>query len=184
MTSWVRLLGEAVATATCVIVVVAGVRHCTASSIGVRQTAEGVQLEPSVGIDFSAKPRTVILFLQSGCTFCQASASFYRRLLAGDRMHAQVIVAAPVIDAGLRAYLAAREVEPDAVVYVEQRELPVASTPTVLLVDADGVVTYRWVGLLNAEQEADVLTAVYGRGGATDNPGHRAPPGGVLQRVR
>lgn len=128
----------------------------------VSEPFEDVRIDESVGIDFSLEPRTLIAVLQSGCGYCQESAPFYRRLLERDTAGIQVVVAAPSDDAGIGDYLASANIEPDAVVLVTRGQLPVPSTPTLLLVDGAGVVTHAWVGLLSAEREADLLDVLFG----------------------
>lgn len=162
MKASVRFVSEAAGIAViAVLMVVIGVRYLSPAPT-TQPAAVGVRLEASVGIDFAAGSRTVILFLQASCPFCRESAPFYRRLLTRRTTDVRVVVAAPAVDAGLRAYLVLQAIEPDAVVYVERDELPVSATPTLLVVGPDGVVTNSWIGLLDAEQEADVLNAVFG----------------------
>lgn len=157
----VRLVGEAVGVAVvAVLMLMIGARSLLPAST--TPAAVDVRLDASVGIDFATGSRTVILFVQSSCAFCRESASFYRRLLAHRTTDVRVVVAAPAVDAGLRTYLVSQEIEPDAVVYVEQSELPVSATPTLLVVDPDGVITHAWIGLLDTEREADVLDVVFG----------------------
>ena len=127
------------------------------------QEAVGTSLDGgAIGIDFAEPRATLIMVLASDCPFCQESMPFYRRLLSHDRARVQVVVAAPVRDAGMGDYLASESVTPDAQVFVEAGILPVGGTPTLLVVDSEGVVTHAWVGLLDAEREADVLGVLFG----------------------
>ena len=121
-----------------------------------------VRLDPEIGIDFTARPRTLVMVLRSGCGYCQESTPFYRRVLAHDAADVQTVVAAPSDDAGIGSYLAAASLKPDSVVLVDPDRLPVPSTLTLLLVDGDGLVTHVWIGLLDAEREAAVLDALVG----------------------
>ena len=109
----------------------------------------------TLGVDFSTGP-TLILVLQSDCGFCRDSMPFYRRLLSRARI--PVVVVAPLQDAGIAGYLGAQDVEPSAVVYAAAGDVPVTGTPTVLLVDADGVVAGSWPGLLSEAREHEVMT--------------------------
>lgn len=123
----------------------------------------GGHLDPAVGIDVAAGSQALVLALQSDCSFCQESMPFYRRLLvernSGDL---QIVVAAPSHDVGIGEYLAQEEFHPDDVVFVERGQLPVAGTPTLLVVDASGTVTHAWIGRLDAEQEAEVMSVLFG----------------------
>ena len=119
--------------------------------------------EETLGVDFASRPQTLIMALASDCGYCQESMPFYRRLLARERDSVQIVVAAPVQDIGIVDYLASENVLPDAVVFTDPGSgtLPVPGTPTLLVVDSEGVVTYSWIGLLNAEREADVLGVLF-----------------------
>lgn len=156
----VRFVGTAGVAVISVLVLVIGARSL--SPLMTTPSAIDVRLDASVGIDFATGSRTVILFVQSSCSFCRESTSFYRRLLAHRTTDVRVVVAAPAVDAGLRTFLVSQAIEPDAVVYIEQDELPVSATPTLLMTDPDGVITHAWIGLLDTEQEADVLDIVFG----------------------
>lgn len=123
----------------------------------------GLQLEgAALGVDFTDRT-TLIMALQSDCGYCRESMPFYRRLLTQDRAGGvQVVVAAPARDTGISDYLASEGVTPDAVVLDRAGELPVSGTPTLLVVDSDGVVTHSWIGLLDAERESEVLGVLFG----------------------
>ena len=58
-------------------------------------------------------------------------------------------------------YLASEDVTPDSVVFVDDGVLPVSGTPTLLMVDRDGVVTNAWIGLLSEERKAEVIDALF-----------------------
>jgi hypothetical protein len=112
------------------------------------------------GVDFGAAPQTLIMALRSDCVFCQESMPFYRRLLARDTVGTQVVVAAPARDVGINAYLASQAVVPDAILLVPPGGLPLYGTPSLIMVDPSGAVIDAWIGLLDAEQEAEVLAAL------------------------
>lgn len=161
-TPWIRLVSEAIAAAAAVTLLMVAAARYALPAAPPPVTAVGARLEASVGIDFRAGARTVVLFLQSDCRFCRESTPFYQRLTARDTAGVQIVVAAPAADAGMRRYLSTHEIEPDALVYVEQGELPVFATPTVLAVDPTGLVTHAWTGRLDAEQETNVLRVLFG----------------------
>ena len=100
--------------------------------------------------------------LDSGCIFCRESMAFYRRVATRDAPDVRVVVAASPDDTGIREYLKAEDLEPDALVVIERGVLPVSGTPTLLLVDSEGVVTHAWIGRLDADGEADVFNALVG----------------------
>lgn len=121
----------------------------------------GTRLNPSVGIDFSASPQTLIMVLSQDCQFCVESMPFYERLTNQDRTGTQMIVAALPTEPSLGQYLASRGVIPDAVVFVEPGQLPVLGTPTLLVADQSGVVTHSWIGMRRTGVEERVLQVVF-----------------------
>ena len=115
------------------------------------------------GIDWTAAEHTLVLSLDSECVFCTESTPFYRRVQEYDTADVQVVVVAPFYDLGMNDYLAAQSLRPDEVVMVtELSTLPESGTPTLLLVDRDGLVTHAWIGLLSSDREEEVLAAVFG----------------------
>ena len=123
----------------------------------------GERLDPSVGIDVAAGSQALVLALQSNCQFCQESMPFYRRVLVERNSgELQIVVAAPSHDVGIGEYLAQEGLHPDDVVFVERGQVPVAGTPTLLVVDASGMVTHAWIGRLDADQEAEVMSVLFG----------------------
>ena len=125
------------------------------------ESAVDVRLDSSIGIDFATADLTLMV-LQSDCGFCQESMSFYRRLTTVDTPDLQVVVAAPVGDTGISDQLMSESVYPDSIVFVSGGTLPVSGTPTLLLVDSEGLVTHSWIGLLDEAGEVDVLRALSG----------------------
>jgi len=97
--------------------------------------------------------------LRSDCPFCDQSKPFYEQLAKRDRTGVQIVVAAPRGDADIESYRPV--LEPDSIVFVEPGVLPVSGTPTLLLVDSDGLVEAAWIGLLGSDRQKEVLTAVF-----------------------
>lgn len=155
----IRRVGDAaVIGGAAVVLAWAGARYTGQSGPSV----VGRQLDASVGIDFGASSRTLVLFLRSDCVFCRASMSFYRQLASTNASGVRIVVAASAADAGIRRYLVSENLEPDMVVFAEEGELPVFGTPTLLVVDGKGVVMRSWVGWLDADGEAEVLRVLSG----------------------
>ena len=117
------------------------------------------RLDASTGIDLSAAERTLVAVLRSDCPFCDQSKPFYEQLAKRDRTGVQIVVAAPRGDADIESYRPV--LEPDSIVFVEPGVLPVSGTPTLLLVDSDGLVEAAWIGLLGSDRQKEVLTAVF-----------------------
>ncbi len=144
----------------CVVMLAFFAREYSRPASAPTPTIQDVYIDRAVA-DFGRTSKTLILALKTDCVFCQRSAPFYRRLIEHDRPDVQIVVAAHPNDHGIEAYLASEGVNPDSVVFVESGALPVRGTPTLLLVDGEGLVTHAWIGLLNADGEAEVLDAVF-----------------------
>lgn len=116
-------------------------------------------------VDWTAAEHTLVLSLDSECMFCTESIPFYRRVQTHDGVTSdvQIVVVAPFYDLEMEDYLVEQGLQPDEVVMVnELNTLPDSGTPTLLLVDRDGLVTHAWIGLLSSDREEEVLTAVFG----------------------
>jgi len=100
---------------------------------------------------------TLILVLQKGCRFCEASALFYRKLrevkLPGQRMLAVI----PGETFHTTRYLVEYGLVMDQVVNASLAEAGVLFTPTLLLVDESGSVKEAWAGQLDPAKEAEVI---------------------------
>ena len=69
----------------------------------------------------------------------------------------QIAVVAPPSDTGISDYLSSEGIIPDILIFADGNTVPVAATPTLLLVDRTGAVTNAWFGLLTPDQEAEVF---------------------------
>ena len=163
---WVRIAGDTVTVVVGVLlIVVLGLRLLGGDRPGIQQQQQqvvDVRLESDIGIDFAAASITLIMALQSDCGYCQESMPFYRRLLEHDTDDVQIVVAAPPGDSGIVAYLKSEGVTPDSVIFVELSRLPVSGTPTLVLTEGEGLVTHAWIGLLDAEREAELIDTLFG----------------------
>lgn len=98
---------------------------------------------------------TFLLATASSCRFCTESMPFYRRLVASG---ARVIAVTREPVEQNKAYLKSHDVAPAMVLSATANGLDVRGTPTLLLVDAQGVVRGTWRGKQDLKGEADVLS--------------------------
>lgn len=116
-----------------------------------------------LGVDQSAK--SLILITSSTCHFCAESMPFYRRLSAHLRSHGTRIVGVSwEPQEANSAYLASNGVVIDGAVSAGQAGIEVVGTPTLILVNRNGIVLKAWSGKLDELAERDVL-----RAGSADN---------------
>ena len=113
-------------------------------------------------MEWAKSRQTLLVVLAQGCRFCSESVPFYQRLAKEviGRSDVQLVAVLPQSPTEGRKYLDDLDV---SIKEVRQAELPsiqVAGTPTLILVDNQGIVTRAWVGKLPAEEEADVLRSL------------------------
>lgn len=113
------------------------------------------------GVDWRASRKTLLVALQAGCKFCAQSAPFYRRLADEASTHGvRLIALLPQPSEEARSYLEGLNVPIFDVKDARRLDVPVRATPTLILVDNQGVVTKSWQGLLHNDKEDEVLTLV------------------------
>ena len=100
-----------------------------------------------------------MLALSTGCHFCTESASFYKELVQKRAKQGNIRLIAVLpqpVDAG-RKYLSDLGIAVDDVRQLAPNSLGVHGTPTLLLVNKDGVVTDSWRGKLSPDKELEVM---------------------------
>jgi hypothetical protein len=120
--------------------------------------------EPISGINWAKNKQTLLLVLRDGCHFCSDSAEFYQRLLKeqGAKAKTKFVAVLPGSLDDSHAYLASLGVPIRDVKQENLKALGVSGTPTLLMVNEEGVVTKSWVGRLPANKEMEVIEAVRG----------------------
>jgi hypothetical protein len=113
-------------------------------------------------MDWSGSPQTLVLVLSTECKYCTASAPFYRRIVnQGAQAHnTRLIALLPQAPNESRSYLAKLEVKIDTLYQNSLASVGAKGTPTLILVDASGIVIQSWEGLLPPDAESEVLAAV------------------------
>jgi hypothetical protein len=116
-------------------------------------------------VNWARNKQTLLLVLREGCHFCADSAGFYRRLAkeGGARGKTEMVAVLPGSVNDSRRYLDGLNVPVKKIRQSSLRGLGVGGTPTLLMVNGEGVVTRSWVGQLSAGREAEVIDAVRGR---------------------
>ncbi len=120
--------------------------------------AKGTKLEVS-GVDWSQSGTTLVLALQKGCHFCTESAGFYQRIAqqASGQQGLRLVAVFPQSPEEGKNYLDSLKVPIGDIKQSNLAGLGVGGTPTLILVDSQGVVKESWVGHLPPEREAEVL---------------------------
>ena len=112
-----------------------------------------------VGVDWSKNERTLLMALSDQCHFCSASSPFYQRLT--KEMSAQenigLIAVFPQSANEARKYLNTLGVSIADVRQSSFDALGVIATPTLVLVNKEGIVINTWRGQLPPSKEDEVL---------------------------
>jgi thioredoxin-related protein len=115
---------------------------------------------PQVDIDWSKSNKNVLLLLSTSCHFCTESAPFYKRLAQEQTQRGTFSLTAvlpqPVSEG--QTYLNRLGVDINDIRQLSPAAIRIRGTPTILLVDAAGVVTDEWLGKLPQEKEDEVLS--------------------------
>jgi hypothetical protein len=110
-------------------------------------------------VDWRRNGRTLVLVLQKGCRFCTESAPFYQRLVQDAAQSGGVRLVAVFpheVEEG-RQYLREINVPVEELRQVKMQELGLRGTPSLVLVNGEGVVTDLWFGKLPPDKEEEVL---------------------------
>jgi hypothetical protein len=115
------------------------------------------------GVDWQATPMTVVLQISSNCHFCNESMPFYHKLVEarhrqGDRVG--LIVASQDGIRLMQDHLAGQQLIVDKVLHARLDSMGLTGTPTILLVDARGVVKRTFLGKLDSSGERQLLSIV------------------------
>jgi hypothetical protein len=111
------------------------------------------------GVESTNSQRTLVLVLSTHCNFCTASGGFYRRLQEAARARSVPIVAVlpqPTNEAKL--YLDNLGLSISVVKQATLASVSVTATPTLIMVNSEGVVTDSWTGQLSPDFEKDVIS--------------------------
>jgi len=116
---------------------------------------------PLADIDWKGNGNTLVLALAPGCESCSESAPFYRRLtaeLAAQRIHITAVLPESVEQS--REYLRGLVVEVEDVRQGSFELLKIRGTPTLILVDEQGVVRNVWLGRFPPDKEQQVIDII------------------------
>lgn len=117
------------------------------------------------GVDWARNGQTLLLVLSTDCRYCTESAPFYQRLTreTTGRSDVHLIALFPQeIEEG-KKYLANLGVPIDEIRQASPGSTGAGGTPTLILVDGEGVVKSSWVGKLSAPEESEVINQLAAR---------------------
>ncbi len=124
-------------------------------------TQSGSQLNEkdlsSLDIDWKRDQRTLILAMSTTCHYCSESSPFYQRL-AKEAKNTHLLAVLPQSVEEGKSYLNGLRVPIDDIKQQNLGLLGVHATPTLILVDNNGVVIRTWIGKLTQNTEAEILS--------------------------
>ena len=125
---------------------------------GPRELARGDKVSLSE-VEWAKNSHTLLLVLQKGCHFCTESAPFYQQLIkqtsARHDLKLVAVLPQPVSDG--KQYLKEIGVDIADVRQASPNQISVGGTPTLVLVNNEGVATDVWAWKLAPDTESQVL---------------------------
>jgi hypothetical protein len=120
-----------------------------------RASLVGKQL-PIAGVAWEDSSLNVVIALKSTCQYCVASLPLFRKISAiGRRRHPALplVVVSPEEPDVTRDFLAKARITTNQVVQADLGRLGIVGTPSVLLLDAHGIIKVQLIGQLSEPQE-------------------------------
>ena len=114
------------------------------------------------GIDWTKSDRTLLLALSTTCHFCTESAPFYQNLQSHKPANLRLIAVFPQSVEDSESYLEKLGVVVSEVVQAQLNSLNVSGTPTLILIDKEGIVQNSWVGKLSNDEAEKVINQING----------------------
>jgi hypothetical protein len=111
------------------------------------------------GVDYKAFDRTLIIAMSSACDSCLDSIPFYKHLtesrVKGGQTYQYFAILSEKQDE-VEQFIQRFELNLPTVAGVDLKELKVAATPTLILVNSNGEIVDFWVGKLSKDAEQEV----------------------------
>lgn len=124
------------------------------------------------GVDWAKNGQTLLLVLSNNCHFCTESAPFYQRLTreTAGRPDIHLIALFPQEVEEGRKYLDNLGVPINEIRQASPGSTGASGTPTLILVDANGVVKNSWVGKLSAPEESEIINQLAANHASSNGP--------------
>jgi hypothetical protein len=121
---------------------------------------KGMRFESVPGVDYHAGKRTLLIALNTNCSYCRESLPFYRKLIFANRQsnNLRIIAVFPNPADEITKYAKENELLLDTIADVNFSQLNISGTPTLVLINDKAEVDDFWVGKLS-DTEADQLVS-------------------------
>jgi hypothetical protein len=115
-------------------------------------------------VDWAQNKKSLVFFLKKDCPYCTSSAPFYRQLIQdAAQRNVKCVAVLPNSPEEARKYLNYLELQIENVQTGPLAPLNVTGTPTILLVNGNGIVLSAWFGAQpdREKQMRDKLVALF-----------------------
>ncbi len=112
------------------------------------------------GVSWNRNGSTLVLALSTHCHFCTESAPFFRRIRERVGKNVKLVGVLPEAVSEAESYLNREGVHLDEVRQISLDKVGVTGTPTLLLVNSNGVVMQTWVGKLAPDKQDQALKTI------------------------
>jgi thiol-disulfide isomerase/thioredoxin len=141
----------------------AGDRQSSVSANQPKPASERIDRRVSLpGVDWSKSEKTLLMFLNTHCGFCKQSEPFYHRLSSQvtDHQKLRIIALFPERLEESKEYLDCAGITVDDIKQAAPDSVKIKGTPTLVLVDKNGIAKNGWIGALSPAQEAEVFASL------------------------
>jgi hypothetical protein len=124
---------------------------------------KGERVKDIPGVDFSTYSNTVLLALNTGCTYCTQSVAFYKQLaesVSKNNGSCQIIAVFPNKTDKVSEYVKEHQLPIKYVGKVDYDALKVKVTPSLILADNKGKIKEYWTGKLSEDREKEVFDSI------------------------
>lgn len=114
-------------------------------------------------VNWAVNEKNLVLAFSTTCRFCLESTSFYKQLTEKVKGQASIkmIAVTPQPTDEVKELFAKQNILVEDVIQTRLSDVSINGTPTLLLIDKNGVVQKVWVGRLSPESEAEVMAALF-----------------------
>ena len=121
---------------------------------------KGQQLSALPGIDYGGAHQTLLIALNTDCSYCKESIPLYRKVTNAyppGTKSLRVVALFPNKSREVADYLTANSLKIDSIADVNFTALHVSATPTMILVNSRGEIQNFWLGRLAESESAALL---------------------------
>jgi thioredoxin-related protein len=123
----------------------------------------GTVLTNLSNINYNQSSKTLIIAMNTNCGYCQASVPFYNQLTELQKTKAKgsrIIAVLPNNEEEVKQFTQQNHLNIETASSVNLRPLKITGTPTLVLVDGNGIIHDFWLGKLSQDQEQEVIKAI------------------------